>query len=298
MDAMRRLHADQSLTVYDIYNRSIAAEFHLLLLCSISSFRWALTQYRRSLCSLEPTKEHDRIHAGRKVKIYGIMLWNITHSQLLEYHLELLEHSSPLTFPKYYCRDEYLRIVEQSVPCTAPGVDTSTVMADKSDSPSEDQENGVKSSLMNTASFLTATCHGKAVPIHSWLRLLVAHFIGASSLSEWARTHDEPVDSCVTLLRTAKPDSPGVMKCWKSVLNTPEVSSDPEADISLLISLLEDKKLSVALNGVVRQFREGDPHKEVTNVIFTGNWHCETVLSKSCRHYHVYVATEMRQLPG
>lgn len=79
------------LTVHNIYNGSTALEFHLLLLSGISGFCWALKQYHQLLISQDLVMEHQLICTGCSVKSYGTMLWHITFSQFLEYHLNLLE---------------------------------------------------------------------------------------------------------------------------------------------------------------------------------------------------------------
>jgi hypothetical protein len=275
MDAMRQLNADKSLTVHDVYNGSTALEFHLLLLCSISGFRWALQQYRQSLVAQGPTAEHLRICAGRSVKSYGTMLWHITFSQFLEYHLDLLERCTPLLSPTYSNRKQYFNDLQQE----NGGSDMSD-MSDVDAGSSNSDEHLEPGLLPNDANNNPETePSGKAASdLHSWLRLLVAHFSGVSTLSEWARSHPTKIQDCITLVRMAHPN-PRTMKCWKAVINTPEVSSNPEADINLIISLIEDTELAVASDGLVKRFRSGGLKKNVTNVVFTGNRHAEAGLA-------------------
>jgi hypothetical protein len=314
-DAMRRLSEDESLVTYDVYNGLVAAEFHLLLLSTVSALRWALLDYRQKLASQSSTRSQDCISAGRNVKLYGTMLWNITYSQLLEYHLHLLEHSSPLTFPKFYCRDEYMHIIKQcAAGVTPPGVGHAVASEDASSQASEGASGEASGETSEGASGETSEgasgeasgetsegeaseeasgehgllpnhddnageTHGEASVLHSWFRLLVAHFAAAGSLSEWSRTHNEPIDDCITLLRVPKPESQGDMKCWKAVINTPGISGDPKADIQLLTSLIKDKTLSVANHLLVQKFREGMLDDNVTKVLFVGNRHCETTIT-------------------
>lgn len=313
-DAMRRLSEDESLVTYDVYNGLVAAEFHLLLLSTVSALRWALINYRQKLASQSSTRSQDCISAGRNVKLYGTMLWNITYSQLLEYHLHLLEHSSPLTFPKFYCRDEYMHIIGQCAAGVAPpGVGTANNAEASEDASSQASEGasgeasgeaseGASGEVSQEASGETSEgeasegasgehgllpndgddageAHRNASVLHSWFRLLVAHFAGVGSLSEWARTHNEPIDDCITLLRVPKPESQGDMKCWKAIINTPGVSGDPKGDIQLLTSLIKDKTLSVAKHLLVQKFREGMVDDNVTKVPFVGNRHCETEIT-------------------
>ena len=277
MGAMGRLSTDKSLTVYDIYDGSVALEFHLLLLSIISSFRWALRMYHNSIRGGD-VDMGQRIRAGRSVKNYGTILWRIAYSQLLEYHLELLEYYTPLQSPKYSDRQQYRDKLKLQVAQSDVGGGDCAYPLSESNRPPDEED---CADPPNESDLLPDHENGspaKASSIRSWLRLLVAHFTGVDTLSDWSRSHTTEIQDCIKLVRIARPDPN--MKCWKAVIRTPRVSPDPETDINLLISLIEKAKARPDIDtGLVTLFRKGGLREKVTTVVFTGNQHCESALA-------------------
>ena len=263
VDELRAALSSQSPQGLGAYNEHTCFVFHLLLIATISGFQIHLQSLRES----QDAKDRE-IHANIVLHL-GCLLWRIASSQMLTYHLKLLEAAKFLRTPV----DTNLQYI---------GDDTSLATGHSTDGDGDDDEDDDMAEDVERGGADHAN-PGAAYKFRRWIQLLVSHWVALDILSR-----SKGIEGAnIALIHVRNLIHRAEMEPWDSTIRRlaslsagaePTDSFDAQRAIDSFIHNIENPYFDAK---IVKAFRKEDGiQAEVPKCVkFSGNIHCEVALA-------------------
>ena len=255
---LRAASASQNQQGLGAYNERTCFVFHLLLIATISGFRYHLQSLHGG---------HSREYDAQQVLQFGRLLWRIAYSQMLTHHLRLLEVAAHLHTPTsgniLFAKHE--------------GSDSSD---DDEDDTAEDVEFGGPDNARTST----------AQKFRRWIQLLIGHWAALEQLLRSKGAHNAQI----SLIRVSAYQR-GAMEPWESTIrrlaalpatDEPAGSFDAERAINVFKNNIQSPKFDAkVVQAFRRRLKDGTLEALRSNeVVFCGNIHSEVALALADKH--------------
>ena len=245
------------------YNKHTCFVFHALLIATIHGFRGHL----KSLKGNEDAKSREK-HAHQVLQ-FGRLLWRLAYSQMLTYHLQLLEAANFLHSPV----DANMQYIKD---------DTSLAASHPTDGDEDEDENDDTAAYVERGGPDHAS-HGSAYKFRRWIQLLVAHWVAPDILSKSKGLYKADI----TLMHVVSRLERKSMAPWDSTIRRlaslstaaePTAPFDAERAIKSFTSNIQNPHFDAK---IVKAFRQDKLTEALPpeKVVFSGNIHCEVALA-------------------